>query len=196
MGVRIVGGRLARRRLEVPAGDRVRPTPDRVRESLFSALGDRLAGRSVLDLFAGSGCLGIESLSRGAARGTFVERDPRVAAVLRRNIAAVALESEAEVILGDALRTLGALARRGACFDLVWLDPPYGTGLLEEALAVLGAGELLAEGALVLAEHPTKTPPPLPAGLVEREKRAYGDTTVTVFEPVERASCGGTTGEE
>ena len=182
-GLRIVGGHLARRRIAVPPGSRVRPTSDRVRESLFGAVGEVWQGRVVLDLFAGSGCLGIESLSRGAVHATFVERDGVVRTVLRQNLASLGLVGESRVIPRDARAALRSLGREGARFDAVWLDPPYRRSeLVQEALDGLSRGGLLAPGALVLVEHPTERPPRGGENLVSVLERSYGATGVTVYE--------------
>ncbi len=121
--MRVIAGRHGGRRLQAPAGEATRPTSDRVREALFSILGARVEGAHVLDLFAGSGALGIEALSRGAAAATFVDAAPDAVRVLRGNLAA--LGEEAEVVHGDALRWLRAAPRRARQYDLVFLDPPY-----------------------------------------------------------------------
>ncbi len=123
--MRVIAGHLGGRRLGAPPGRTTRPTSDRVREALFSMLGG-LDGLAVLDLFAGSGALGIEALSRGARRAVFVERDAGALAALRANLAALGLEEQrAQVRAGDALRALRAAAARAETYDLVFLDPPY-----------------------------------------------------------------------
>ena len=141
-GVRIVGGRWRGRRLAVPAGTDVRPTPDRVRETLFNWLGPSLPGARCLDLFAGTGVLGLEALSRGATGTTFVERDPVLARTLEERI--TGLSAEANVFRGDALEFLASRPQRP--FDVVFVDPPYSMGLtqvLEELAAWLRPGHLV-----------------------------------------------------
>ena len=167
--MRIVAGTHGGRRLLAPKGHDVRPTSDRVREALFSILGDRVTGARVLDLFAGTGALVLEALSRGAATATFVDRD--VAAV-RANLAALGLE--AAVIRRDAI---GFLERAGAQFDLVFLDPPYREA---ERLAPRLADTLpavLAPGALVVSESDRRAPLDLPP-LETLDERRYGDTLI------------------
>src|SRR5665811_625301 len=122
--IRIVAGSHKGRRLRVPSGVAVRPTADRVREAVFSVLGD-LGGTTVLDLFAGSGALGLEALSRGSEHCTFVEQDREVAAVLRDNIASLGLGSRAEVFEAGYEAALRRLTQRGSRFELLFLDPPY-----------------------------------------------------------------------
>ena len=182
-GLRVTGGRLVRRRLAVPDGKRVRPTSDRVRESLLSAVGERWDGRRVLDLFAGSGCLGVESLSRGAAHATFVERERDVLAVLRRNLSNLGLAEQSRVVGREARAALRLFRREGRAFDAVWLDPPYDNRiLLQEVLDGLSRHGLLAEGALVLVEHPAKAGPEGGERLRPIVEKSYGATGVTVYE--------------
>ena len=119
----MIAGRYGGRRLQAPPGDATRPTADRVREALFSILGERVAGARVLDLFAGSGALGLEALSRGAREVTFVERAPAALKALRANLAA--LGADADVVRADALRWLRAASGGARQYDLVLLDPPY-----------------------------------------------------------------------
>lgn len=138
-GVRIVGGRWRGRRLAVPAGTGVRPTPDRVRETLFNWLAPLLPGAQCLDLFAGTGVLGLEALSRGAAGTTFVERDAVLVRALEEHMSVLAVE--AQVFHGDALDFLSSRSTRK--FDVAFIDPPYATGLvevLEKLAAWLGPG--------------------------------------------------------
>lgn len=174
--MRIVAGASRGRRLAVPPGDTVRPTADRVREALFSSLGARVVGASVLDAFAGSGALGLEARSRGAARVTCVEQDRRALTVLRRNVATVGLDG-VDVVAGDVVRLLRDGRLPGAPFDLVLLDPPY--ALAEEPLATLLAtlAPLLAEDATVVVERAATAPAPTwPAALVPTDERRYGST--------------------
>ena len=178
--MRITGGRFAGRRLVVPAGG-VRPTADRVRESLFARLGD-LAGQRVLDLFAGSGALGFEALSRGAAAVLFGDRSQAALAAVRRNAAALGVEDAIELRRGEALALLRRLAGTPR-FDLAFLDPPYAAGYLDETLGALAAASLLAPDALVVAESDRRHPPGQVAGLAAIDERRYGDTLITWFVP-------------
>ncbi len=183
--MRIIGGQSRGLHLSpVGAGDvaaQLRPTSDRVRESIFNLLinggyGDPVAGAHVLDLFAGTGALGLEALSRGAALACFVEDGPVALGLLRRNIALMRAEDRTEVVRRDATR-LGPA--RGVAFDLVFLDPPYGKALGEAALASALAGGWVAEGAMILWEEGSF--PALPPGLEVLDKRKYGDTVVTML---------------
>ncbi len=153
--VRIIGGRWRGTKLAVPDSPGLRPSSDRVRETLFNWLTPALPGARVLDLFAGTGALGLEALSRGAAHATLVERDPALAAALQQAVARLA--AEADVQAADARLWL---ARTGARFDLVFLDPPFADGLWEGALAALMPR--LAPGAWVYVESPAGVLPPVP----------------------------------
>jgi 16S rRNA (guanine966-N2)-methyltransferase len=170
--VRVVAGEYRGRRLVAPRGMRTRPTADRVREALFSMLGD-VSGARVLDLYAGSGALGIEALSRGAASAVFVERDPRAAAVIERNLTSLGLEEE--VLRRDAVRFLRAGV---GTFDLVFCDPPYDSasrlaGPLAEHLPAL-----ISEHARIVTESDKRTPLELPFPLLT--ERTYGDTRIAI----------------
>lgn len=172
--MRITGGTLGGRRLAAaPPG--VRPTADRVREAWFARLGD-LEGARVLDLYAGTGALGIEALSRGAARVVFVERARASLAVLTRNLDALALRDATRVVRGEVRSALRRLARDAERFDLVLADPPYAERDLAEPLALLGVGGLMAPGAALVVERSRRHPLPAVPGLVSQQTRRYGDT--------------------
>lgn len=154
--VRIIGGLWRSRRIRFPSARGLRPTPDRLRETLFDWLGPWVAGRRALDLYAGSGALGIEALSRGAAEAVFVERSRRVAAALKKNL--TALETVAyEVVCADAPAYLRRCSRQ---FDLVFLDPPFDEGRVEPALGLLAGCALLATDHRVYVEQRRGTGPP------------------------------------
>lgn len=183
--MRIIGG--AQRGLRLAglgkgdAAAHLRPTADRVREALFNVLaggyGDPVSGARVLDLFAGTGALGLEALSRGAEAVTFVENGRKALALLRQNIALCRAEGRARVIAADARRPG---IRPGAPHDLVFLDPPYGKGLGEAALAAALAGGWIAPGGLVVWEESAPVTPP--GGLRLLEERRYGDTVIRLLE--------------
>ena len=179
--LRITGGALARRRIEVPpAADKglVRPTSDKIREALMNSLGDALEGAVVVDLFAGSGALGIEALSRGAARAVFVERDRRTASVVKANLEALGLSARAELLVEDAARYLSR-APNASC-DVVFVDPPYALALDAALLARLVA--LVRPGGLVVIERDRRTIDPAAEGLSLMRERVYGDTRVATWE--------------
>jgi 16S rRNA (guanine966-N2)-methyltransferase len=163
--MRIVAGAAKGRRLVAPTGDDVRPTADRVKEALFSSLQPLLVGASVLDPFAGSGGLGLEALSRGAARVTFVERSNAALTALRRNIEAVGLDG-AVVVTGDTAALLRGEGLPGAPFDLVLLDPPYRLPKAQLASLLADLVAHLAPGATVVVERPARDGvPPWPVEL-------------------------------
>jgi 16S rRNA (guanine966-N2)-methyltransferase len=172
--VRVVAGEFGGRRLAVPPGRGTRPTADRVREALFSMLGD-VSGLRVLDLFAGSGALGIEALSRGAASVTFVESDPRAASVIRENLAA--LGAEGEVTRQDAVVFL--TAQRGT-FDLVLADPPYDSAPLLAAPLAERLPGVLSETARIVTESDKRKPLELPFPLLR--ERTYRDIRIAIHE--------------
>ncbi len=175
---RLIAGRARGRRLKVPRGDRTRPTADRTREALFSALEHRteLIGARVLDLFAGAGTLGLEAASRGAARVVLVEADPGVVRVLRENVAAVG--GEIELVRSRVERFLAGPPEP---FDLVLLDPPYAAGAVTPTLAALLRG-WLAPGALVCVEHPAEGAVEPPEGLTAVFERRYGAAGIAFLE--------------
>jgi 16S rRNA (guanine966-N2)-methyltransferase len=184
--MRIVGGRLGGRTLAPPRSQAIRPTADRLRESLFNILvhayGDPVTGARVLDLYAGTGALGLEALSRGAAFALFVDDAAEARALLRENIAALGLGGVTRIFRRDATR-LGP-AHPLEPFSLVFLDPPYGKGLAEKALASAQAGGWLAEGALVVVEEAADAGFTAPAGFEEVERRRYDDTEVVFLRLV------------
>ena len=176
--MRVVGGRLRGRTLASPASRDIRPTADRLRESVFNILmhayGDPISGARVLDLFAGTGALGIEAISRGAAFALFVDNGAEARALLRNNVEALALGGVTKVFRRDATN-LGA-AHPVDPFSLVFLDPPYGKGLAETALSSLREGGWLTPGALLVVEESTAAGFTAPGGFEELERRAYDDT--------------------
>jgi 16S rRNA (guanine966-N2)-methyltransferase len=178
--MRVVGGRLRGRTLAAPKGQAIRPTSDRLRESLFNILvhayGDPVAGTRVLDLFAGTGALGIEAISRGAAFSLFVDDGAEARALIRQNVDSLGLGAVTRVFRRDAT-SLGA-AHPIEPFGLVFLDPPYRKTLAEPALASLRDGGWLAPDALVVVEEAADAGVAAPDGFAELERRAYDDTVV------------------
>jgi pantetheine-phosphate adenylyltransferase len=177
--MRVTGGELGGRRLCVPASG-VRPSADRVRESLFAWLGD-LEGVHALDLYAGSGALGIEALSRGAASAVFVDQATASLAALRRNLADLGLRERARVVRGDVVRALRRLARERARFDLVFADPPYASGESARLLVEPSLREILAPAGTLVLECGRRHDLPTPEGFAVVEERHYGDTRVVRY---------------
>jgi 16S rRNA (guanine966-N2)-methyltransferase len=179
--MRIIAGTLKGRVL-APVKGRMRPTAAKVREAVFNILGAAVPGVRVLDLFAGTGALGIEALSRGAAAAVFVEEHPQSLHVLRRNLADLGLEDRSTVWSLPVAAALKKLAGRGECFGLAFLDPPYGGGEAEAALRVLASLSLLVPGARVVVEHSRReTLPEVGGGLRRLAVRRYGDTQVAFY---------------
>lgn len=175
--MRIIAGAAKGRRLAGPKGAEIRPTADRVKEALFASLQPIVPGTSVLDLFAGTGALGLEALSRGAAHVTFVERARPALAVLRRNVDTVGLAGT-ELVTSDVMTALrGALP--GSPFDLVLADPPYHHPNAEVAALLEAVVDHLAPGAVVVVERTSRDgAPPWPSALLAGTPRRYGDTTL------------------
>lgn len=175
--MRVIAGSHGGRPLVAPKGDATRPTTDRVREALFSILGE-LRSMRVLDLYAGTGALGIEALSRGASHAVFVENGRPALAALRTNLTQLGLNAQATVVTLPVLRAIPTLATAGP-FGLVLCDPPWAAvdGALD-ALVALGEAKAFDESALVVLEHAARSPLPARPSLVWRETRRYGDTAL------------------
>jgi 16S rRNA (guanine966-N2)-methyltransferase len=178
--VRVTGGRFAGRRLRVPR-EGVRPSADRVRESLFARLGD-LTGQRVLDLYAGSGALGFEALSRGASEVTFVDRTHAALDAIRQNAETLGVEAQVSLVREDAEVCLKRLSG-GAPYELVLLDPPYALRDLEVVLERLSEGAVVAAGGLVVVESDRRHAPGSVEGLATIDERRYGDTLITRYVP-------------
>lgn len=166
---RIIAGVWRRRRLKFPPLPGIRPSPDRVRETLFNWLRDQVAGARCLDLFAGSGALGLEALSRGAAEVVFVDRERQVIDALRTHVATLGAQG-VELVQADALAWLKSPAKP---FDIVFLDPPFDVDILSQVAALLTSGAWLKPQARIYVEYPAERPPELPAAWeTPRESRA------------------------
>lgn len=176
--MRIIAGSRKGARIDAPAGVETRPTGDRVREAVFNLIGS-VDGASVLDLFAGSGALGLEALSRGAAGAVFVESERSACRTIERNLAKLRLTGHA-VVCSDALRALAADVAAGRRYDLVLADPPYRMFASLQATLARDLPVVLAPGGLVVLETPAKEQPQLPLAL--RTSRRYGSARVTLFE--------------
>ena len=176
--MRVVAGAYGGRRLAAPDGSATRPTSDRVREALFSVLGVSVQGARVLDLFAGSGALGIEALSRGAASAVFVDRAPRAIGAVRANLAALGIDADVRRIEARAwLRTASA---RSEAYDLVFLDPPYRRAAELGRELSEGLAAVLAPGARVVTESDRRDP--LELDLPVADERRYGDTVIRIHD--------------
>ena len=181
--MRIIAGSAKGRHLKAPAGKQTRPTSDRVREALFSILGPPPSDAWVLDLFAGSGALGLEALSRGAQRAVFVEESKIAMQTLRQNIDDLEFTRAAQAHQGEALRSLRRFAREDRSYHWIFIDPPYATDLAEQCLQEIGAAGTLASTGLVIVEHDRRSQPGEVFGtLVKTDTRRYGDTCVSFYE--------------
>ena len=185
MAVRVGGGQIRGRVLKVTRGSATRPSSGRVRNALFSMLDSRVAGASVLDLYAGTGALGIEALSRGAAHVDFVEQDDRECATLRDNLASLGYATQAQVHRMPVARaltsfTLSLSKGLSGPYDLVLMDPPYAQDALAPLLERIES--LVAEDGTVVAEHDRRQSLPATAGALERvTERAYGETVLSIY---------------
>ena len=179
--MRVISGKLRGKILLTLKGMDLRPTSDRVKEAIFDILQNSIEGQKVLDLFAGTGALGIEALSRGAKKAFFVEGSPQSLIVLYKNLEASRLQEQAEVLSREVQAGIKILSERGETFDLIFLDPPYGKGLVRKTLQALSGESILAPDALIVAEHsPAEDLDAI--SLLERvDQRKYGSTLVSFF---------------
>lgn len=180
--MRISGGAQRGRWLRSLRGTGTRPTSALLRQAVLNVLAPRIPGARLLDLFAGTGAVGLEALSRGAAHVTFVERDPRALASLRQNLAALALADRASVLSWDVPACLTRLGEAGERFDVIFADPPYGSDLASRCIEVLAPGHLLRDNALLIVQAFHKTVLPERAGvLVLRWRRRYGESSLSLY---------------
>ena len=185
--MRIVGGSNRGRRLKAPSNENIRPTSDRIREALFNVLahstlpGFSLEGARVLDLFAGTGALGLEALSRGAAFTIFVEDDTEARGLIRDNGEALGAAGHSKIFKRDATRLGARMAGAGPAFNLVFVDPPYAKGLGEKALISARDGDWLVQGALCIVEEKSQVDFEMPDGFQLLNERRYGDTKILML---------------
>jgi len=181
--MRIIGGRFRRRQLASPRGRSTRPTSDRLRETLFNILGASVENARVLDAFAGTGAVGLEALSRGAARAVFVESDPRELAVVAENVRRCGAESDCALVQGRFPAALHPASQ----FDLVFLDPPYDTSSLDDLVAA--AAGFVAPGGGVVLEHSRRREAPIEVrGLTRARLVSAGDSALSFYGPAAPAS--------
>ena len=185
--MRIISGTARGRTIVAPAGDRTRPTQDKVRESLFNIIRWDVGDARVLDLFAGTGALSLESLSRGARSAVLVDTDRAACEAIRKNIAACRMEDRARLLVRDYRQAIDQLAREGAKFELVFLDPPYRMENTGEMCAALYDRGLLAEEFLLVVEHRRGLAPLVDTRFEAFDQRDYGDTQITFIRGARRA---------
>ena len=185
MGLRVIGGKLRGRRLRSVKGYRTRPTADRIREALFSILSKRVAGAVVLDLFAGTGALGIEAMSRGAESAVFIDIDTRAARIIEQNIDACSLASRTRCIRWDIVKNLNCLLPYPQMFDLVLMDPPYDRNMILPSVVNLLRSACLKPNAWIVVEHGSRdavSQGSVPLSLIDQ--RRYGKTLVSFLTNV------------
>ena len=176
--MRVITGKARGRRLETLNGNDVRPTTDKVKEAVFSSIQFDIEGRRVLDLFAGSGQLGIEALSRGADSAVFVDLNPEAIAVINRNLKATGFEDQSKVIRADYFSFAASTAEK---FNIAFLDPPYRAGLLEKALNTVAG--IMSDTGIIVCEHPTDIILPDSAGIFAKTRCAkYGKISVSIYK--------------
>ncbi len=169
-------------RLKTVKGMTTRPTSDKVKESLFNIIARRIENSEVLDIFAGTGSLGIEALSRGAARAVFLDKSAECCGIIKENLAHTRLVDKAEVYTADFVSGIGKLHRQGRKFDLILLDPPYNKNFIQETLNLLINNDIMKDNGIVVAEHSVSDSLPERIGRLEAvDARKYGDTMITIF---------------
>ncbi len=178
--MRIISGRFKGKKLHSVRGLTIRPTADRLRESIFNILSHGVLNAVVLDLFAGTGAMGIEALSRGAESAVFVENNPKALSVIQRNITSCCFGKQAHIIKWDIKKNLNCLKSAGTAFDLVFLDPPYNRGMVTPALLNLEQTGSLKKGARIVVEHSPQESIPDPVFMFDiADRRKYGKTLVS-----------------
>lgn len=187
--MRVIAGQFKSRKLRTLRGIATRPTSDKLRETLFDILGATVEGSVLVDLFAGTGAVGIEAISRGAERAVFVERYAPAAELIRENMKSLGIGSQGEILKMDAMRGLEKLAAQRSSADFIFLDPPYARAdEYEKVLEFIGASVLLSAGGLVIAEHARKVELPLFAEALERRRVVVqGDSALSFYRMAKAA---------
>lgn len=177
--MRVIAGKYKGRKLQSPENYDIRPTTDKAKEALFSILTEEIAGARVLDLFAGTGALGIEALSRGASECVFADSSRTSLRLIRGNLEHCGIGGEAKVMSGDFRKVLGGLY---GTFDIILLDPPYNKGLLEDAIELIRSQELLEDGGVIVCEHRREEQLPEEiAGFIREKERRYGIVKLSIY---------------
>ncbi|MGQ9644968.1 MAG: 16S rRNA (guanine(966)-N(2))-methyltransferase RsmD [Thermodesulfobacteriota bacterium] len=185
--MRIIGGTSKGKRLTPPKGQALRPTSDRVKESIFNILGEGVKGKVILDLFAGTGNLGIEALSRGAKRAIFVEKAREATRLIKNNLSQCGMATVSEIIPKDVIRAIGILRQRGETFDLILMDPPYERGLIQKTLWKLQSHRIYHDESILVIEHDRREPLPRNSnGWNLIQQRKIGDTLISFLTPPRR----------
>lgn len=180
--MRVISGKVRGLKLNAPKNDDVRPTTDRVKESLFNIINGYIIDSQILDLFAGTGSLGIECLSRGASRCVFVDASKSSIDIVKSNIKKARVDSESEVMNIDCKSAIDKLKTRNEKFDVIFMDPPYYENLFVNSLEKISESKLLKEDGIIVVEHDTKEKLPDCAGeLIKQKSKKYGNTTLTFY---------------
>jgi 16S rRNA (guanine966-N2)-methyltransferase len=188
--MRIISGTSKGRRLATPKSQAIRPTSNRVKESIFNILGEEVKGKVVLDLFAGTGNLGIEALSRGAKKVLFVEKGRQALRLIQRNLFQFGMRERSEILPKDVSRAIGILKQRGESFDLILMDPPYEKGLIQNTLLKLHSHRIYHEDSILVIEHNRREPIPEMVEWTLIRQRRTGDTLISFLSPSGRESHG------
>ncbi len=181
--MRIVGGAAKSRRIYSPPKSKIRPTSDGIKESLFNMLRD-VSGKSFLDLFAGSGGVGLEALSRGAAKVVFVEKSPVMISAIKRNLKELGLGGQSEILEIEAAKGIKQLRKRGETFDFLFADPPYEKGLVEEIFLWLDQADIVASDGVVIIQHSIREDVKIKHtdNFTLTDQRRYGDTLISFLK--------------
>jgi 16S rRNA (guanine(966)-N(2))-methyltransferase RsmD len=180
--LRVISGSAGGLKLKTIKGMTTRPTTDKVKGSIFNIIASRLEGACVLDLFAGTGSLGIEALSRGAEKAFFFDKSPECCKIIKENLAHTRLADRAEVFAADFAAGLGRLYAGGEKFDLVLLDPPYNKNFIQDTLKILMNNDIIRDDGILVAEHSISDSLPETCGRLEAvDSRKYGDTAITIY---------------
>lgn len=181
LGVRVISGSARGLKLNTPGDDRVRPTTDRVKESMFNIVQDWVYDSQVLDLFAGSGALGIEALSRGASQAVFCDNSLDSIKIIKSNIEKARVVDRSQIVSGDFKRCLRDMEAKNQSFDMIFVDPPYYKGLFEEVLDTIRSCKILKKDGIVIVEHDAKKPIGQVEGLGVYKEKKYGITMLTFY---------------
>lgn len=181
--MRVITGTAKGRRLKAPKGMETRPTSDRIKEALFNIIGTKVINVNFLDLFAGTGAIGIEALSRGAHKAVFVEKNPKTTRIIRENLESTSLSERAFIMAQEADKALETLSLKGERFGMIFIDPPYLKGLEKESLAIIDRRNLLDPGGLIITESSKLDNMPEEIGGIKlfRQER-YGDTVLSFYQ--------------
>jgi 16S rRNA (guanine966-N2)-methyltransferase len=185
--MRIIGGDAKGRRIYSPKNSKTRPTSDGIKESLFNIL-QEVSGKSFLDLFAGCGNVGLEALSRGAAKVVFVEKNPVMVNAIKRNLLELGINNKYQILETEAAKGIKKLQRKGEQFDFLFADPPYEKGFVREIFQYLGEGEMISSDGVAIFQHSVREdiPGTLTGTFMLTDQRRYGDTRISFFKRMER----------